>query len=487
MEAGAPYRIRPIAPSDQRRLEAGIFNYGNDMTVEDTPLHVSGMERLVELSARLHRQGRARPDRGGGRRPQARRRRVRRRAVPDVARRLLAGAASDGEVVGRLTSASHSFRLKKNIGYAWVPIALAEPGNRARARRRPTARCRPSRRRCPSGTRTRRSRRADGGVGEPGCTIAPVLRDDGGRGFARRVAPDRRSRAVGPELPAHGRADRPPRRRGRGRGGAEPRRREVEVARGRAAARRLVEPGRAAVHRRARPAAVGGGRGRLRAPRAGAGASRSTRSGSCPRRSTPTRSAACGGRACSPGTRAGAPGSSSASSRRARGSSSRPARTTSSREDPEALWSDVLRRKGREYRLMATMPIDPSTELALRSRRPTHDRARSASMASETFTFYVQPWYRKSPYYEATKRHGCKSWGLYNHMLLPTLYDDPVTEYGALRERRDALGRRGRALRRGPRPRRVRAREPDHVSRPHEGAGRCRPATCCSPRRGAAS
>ena len=53
-------------------------------------------------------------------------------------------------------------------------------------------------------------------------------------------------------------------------------------------------------------------------------------------------------------------------------------------------------------------------------------------MSSETFTFYVQPWYRKSPYFEATKRAGCKSWGLYNHMLLPTLYDDPVTEYWAL-------------------------------------------------------
>jgi aminomethyltransferase len=53
-------------------------------------------------------------------------------------------------------------------------------------------------------------------------------------------------------------------------------------------------------------------------------------------------------------------------------------------------------------------------------------------MPSETFTFYVQPWYRKSPYHEATRRHGCKSWGVYNHMLLPTLYDDPVTEYWAL-------------------------------------------------------
>jgi glycine cleavage system aminomethyltransferase T len=53
-------------------------------------------------------------------------------------------------------------------------------------------------------------------------------------------------------------------------------------------------------------------------------------------------------------------------------------------------------------------------------------------VAPETFTFYIQPWYRKSPYFEATKRAGCTSWGLYNHMLLPTLYDDPVTEYWAL-------------------------------------------------------
>jgi glycine cleavage system aminomethyltransferase T len=53
-------------------------------------------------------------------------------------------------------------------------------------------------------------------------------------------------------------------------------------------------------------------------------------------------------------------------------------------------------------------------------------------MASETFTFYIQPWYGKSPFFEATKRHGCKSWGVHNHMLLPTLYEDPVAEYWAL-------------------------------------------------------
>jgi putative transcriptional regulator len=29
-------------------------------------------------------------------------------------------------------------------------------------------------------------------------------------------------------------------------------------------------------------------------------------------------------------------------------------------DDPEALWSEVLRRKGREYALLSTMPMDPS-------------------------------------------------------------------------------------------------------------------------------
>jgi putative transcriptional regulator len=29
-------------------------------------------------------------------------------------------------------------------------------------------------------------------------------------------------------------------------------------------------------------------------------------------------------------------------------------------EDPEELWAAVLRRKGAEYALLSTMPIDPS-------------------------------------------------------------------------------------------------------------------------------
>jgi glycine cleavage system aminomethyltransferase T len=48
MAAGEEFGIRPIAPSEARRIEAGIFNYGSDITLTDTPLHVMGLERLVE-------------------------------------------------------------------------------------------------------------------------------------------------------------------------------------------------------------------------------------------------------------------------------------------------------------------------------------------------------------------------------------------------------------------------------------------------------
>jgi glycine cleavage system aminomethyltransferase T len=129
MGAGEPWEIRAIAPSDQRRLEAGIFNYGNDMTIENNPFEITGMERLVELSADFI--GKAA---------------LEKIAAEGVTRKLV-GVEIGGEPfrlwledfwpvrhggtqVGRLVSASHSFRLKRNIGYAWVPIDLAAPGNR---------------------------------------------------------------------------------------------------------------------------------------------------------------------------------------------------------------------------------------------------------------------------------------------------------------------------------------------------------------------
>jgi glycine cleavage system aminomethyltransferase T len=127
MEAGRPYEIRAIAPSEQRRIEAGIFNYGSDMTIENNPFEIAGMERLVEFSADFI--GRAT---------------LERIAMQGVKRKLVGvefggepfrmwledfwPVVRDGTAVGRLTSAGRSFRLEKNIGYAWVPTELAEPG-----------------------------------------------------------------------------------------------------------------------------------------------------------------------------------------------------------------------------------------------------------------------------------------------------------------------------------------------------------------------
>ncbi len=33
--------------------------------------------------------------------------------------------------------------------------------------------------------------------------------------------------------------------------------------------------------------------------------------------------------------------------------------------------------------------------------------------------FRFGPRYRKSPFFEATRRAGCRSWGIYNHMYIP--------------------------------------------------------------------
>ena len=46
--------------------------------------------------------------------------------------------------------------------------------------------------------------------------------------------------------------------------------------------------------------------------------------------------------------------------------------------------------------------------------------------------FYSGSRYRKSPFFEATRRAGCKSYGIYNHMYIPDYYDDPVEEYRSL-------------------------------------------------------
>ena len=48
LDAGKPYDIRVTPSSDIRRIEAGIFDWGSDITLTDNPFEVTGLERLVE-------------------------------------------------------------------------------------------------------------------------------------------------------------------------------------------------------------------------------------------------------------------------------------------------------------------------------------------------------------------------------------------------------------------------------------------------------
>ena len=86
-EAGEEFDIRPIAPCEARRIEGGIFNYGSDIRLGDTPFHVMGLERLVEEQPQDY-IGKAALEslRASGRRSQARRHRAggRRAARRDV-------------------------------------------------------------------------------------------------------------------------------------------------------------------------------------------------------------------------------------------------------------------------------------------------------------------------------------------------------------------------------------------------------------------
>jgi glycine cleavage system aminomethyltransferase T len=127
MAAGKPYNMRPTGPSDIRRIEAGILNWGADITLENNVYEV-GLERLVDEGKPGDYVGR-----------DALRRIKARGVTHKLAGVEIAGdpiefnltkwpVRTQGPTVGHITSAIHSPRLKKNIGYAMVPVSLAQPG-----------------------------------------------------------------------------------------------------------------------------------------------------------------------------------------------------------------------------------------------------------------------------------------------------------------------------------------------------------------------
>jgi glycine cleavage system aminomethyltransferase T len=130
MKAGAPYNVRPTGPSDIRRIEGAIFNWGADMTYRNNPYEL-GLDRLVDdlpesacisiaalkaiASAGISKKINGVEFDGA--------------PFPGL-NNVKWSASSAGEVVGKVTSAIYSPRLEKNIGYCWLPTSLSNLGTK---------------------------------------------------------------------------------------------------------------------------------------------------------------------------------------------------------------------------------------------------------------------------------------------------------------------------------------------------------------------
>ncbi len=129
MEAGRPHNISPTGPSHIRRMEAGILNWGSDITLQDNPYEV-GLGWLVDLEKESDFIGKEA---------------LKRVKAEGITRKLIGleidgdpqivqneaptfPVSRQGKKIGVLRSFAHSPRLRKNIGLAMVSIENSDPG-----------------------------------------------------------------------------------------------------------------------------------------------------------------------------------------------------------------------------------------------------------------------------------------------------------------------------------------------------------------------
>lgn len=128
MEAGKPHGIRPTGPSDIRRIEAGILNWGADITLADN-VYEAGLGWLVDERKEAGYVGKHALDRIRHEGPK------RKLVGIEIAGDRLAfnstkwPVQADGQAIGQVTSAVWSPRLSKNIGYAMLKSRHAGLGN----------------------------------------------------------------------------------------------------------------------------------------------------------------------------------------------------------------------------------------------------------------------------------------------------------------------------------------------------------------------
>lgn len=134
-EAGQPHGLQVTGPVHINRIEAGILSYDADMTLDTNPLevafHYPWLEREIDQETPYIGQPALQHIRDQG---------VDRKLVGVEIDGESVGSYTDGSMpeafpvhhneqeVGFVSSACYSPRLKKNIGFAMVPVGLAENG-----------------------------------------------------------------------------------------------------------------------------------------------------------------------------------------------------------------------------------------------------------------------------------------------------------------------------------------------------------------------
>jgi aminomethyltransferase len=131
MEAGQEFGIRPTGPSDIRRIEGAIFNWGADMTYDNNPLEM-GLERLVDWGlddASSISMAALRSIKERGVRQKVNGLELDGDPFPEL-NNLKWPVVDAGERIGAVTSAIYSPRLERNIGFAWLPVERSTLGER---------------------------------------------------------------------------------------------------------------------------------------------------------------------------------------------------------------------------------------------------------------------------------------------------------------------------------------------------------------------
>jgi aminomethyltransferase len=136
MAAGKQHKIAPTGPSQIRRVEAGIFSYFQDMRITDNPFEI-GMDRLVDLEMEADFVGKEalKKIKNEG----IKRKLVGIDILGDPISKVVPPQYTPGyfvpdhwpifddkKEIGYVTSKCFSPRLKKNIGYAFIPIGYAK-------------------------------------------------------------------------------------------------------------------------------------------------------------------------------------------------------------------------------------------------------------------------------------------------------------------------------------------------------------------------